>query len=268
MDAPRLLDEVIDALERRRADRSGLAARDDPGRDTAVLSQTDGAAARWCCPSSWRSDHTWRSFPPLSRRASEFTGVALFAGALIWLIALVSYEPSDPVWFFSAGDGRLRRELRRPRRRVPVRASFQVFGYASYVVPALLGVAGWNFFWCRQLDAAYTKAIGAGLLFTCLGALLALVVRQQRAERAHVPRRRLRRRVDRRRLCSAYLNRPGRHHRAPDAADARRHHGDAVLVRPRFAAGIQGGAACRAAVSASFRAWREERRRESRARAK
>ena len=40
----------------------------------------------------------------LSRRASEFAGVALFAAALIWLIALVTHEQSDPVWFFTAGD--------------------------------------------------------------------------------------------------------------------------------------------------------------------
>ena len=37
----------------------------------------------------------------LSRRLSEFLGVALFALALIWLIALVTYEPTDPVWFFT-----------------------------------------------------------------------------------------------------------------------------------------------------------------------
>ena len=39
----------------------------------------------------------------LSRRVSEFAGVALFALALIWLIALVSYSAHDPVWFFNTG---------------------------------------------------------------------------------------------------------------------------------------------------------------------
>ena len=39
----------------------------------------------------------------ISRRISEFVGVALFAMALIWLISLVTYEPSDPVWFFTTG---------------------------------------------------------------------------------------------------------------------------------------------------------------------
>ena len=37
----------------------------------------------------------------LSRRLSEFLGVALFAVALIWLISLVSHDSSDPVWFFT-----------------------------------------------------------------------------------------------------------------------------------------------------------------------
>ena len=39
----------------------------------------------------------------ISRRVSEFVGVALFALALIWLISLASYSPSDPVWFFNTG---------------------------------------------------------------------------------------------------------------------------------------------------------------------
>ena len=36
----------------------------------------------------------------LSRRLSEIIGVALFALAIIWLIALASYSAADPVWFF------------------------------------------------------------------------------------------------------------------------------------------------------------------------
>jgi hypothetical protein len=39
----------------------------------------------------------------LSRRLSEFVGVALFALSLLWLIALASYSASDPVWFFNTG---------------------------------------------------------------------------------------------------------------------------------------------------------------------
>ena len=41
----------------------------------------------------------------LSRRVSEFTGVVLFAFALIWLIALVTHSSADPVWFFNSASG-------------------------------------------------------------------------------------------------------------------------------------------------------------------
>jgi hypothetical protein len=37
-------------------------------------------------------------------------------------------------------------------------------------------IVGWNFFWCRALDAAGTKVIGAGMLFGCLSAFLGLVL--------------------------------------------------------------------------------------------
>ena len=43
--------------------------------------------------------------------------------------------------------------------------SFQLFGYASYLMPATFVIIGWNYFWCRSLDAAGTKVAGAGMLF-------------------------------------------------------------------------------------------------------
>lgn len=112
----------------------------------------------------------------LSRRVSEFLGVLLFAAALIWLIALVTYEPSDPTWFFHSGAqgppanfiGRVGAFL--------AELSFQLCGYASYLVPVVLAVVGWQLFWCRPIDAVYTKAVGAVLLFGCLSSLLTLAI--------------------------------------------------------------------------------------------
>jgi len=100
--------------------------------------------------------------------------VALFALALIWLIALVSYSPSDPVWFFNTGSdlpplnfaGRIGAFL--------AELSFQLLGHAAYLVPTVLVVAGWHYFWCRTVEAAYTKLVGAGMLFLCFSAFLAL----------------------------------------------------------------------------------------------
>ncbi len=111
----------------------------------------------------------------LSRRISEFAGVALFAMALIWLIALVTYEATDPVWFFTT-------EASRPPANFVGRVgaflselSFQLFGYASYLLPVVIAAAGWHYFWCQPPQAAYTKLVGAGLFFGSASAFLSLV---------------------------------------------------------------------------------------------
>ena len=110
----------------------------------------------------------------LSRRVSEFFGVALFAAALIWLIALATYEPTDPVWFFSAGSSAQPANFAGRVGAFLAELSFQLLGYASHLIPAVMVVLGWHYFWCRTLDAQYTKLVGAGLLFGCVSSLLSL----------------------------------------------------------------------------------------------
>jgi S-DNA-T family DNA segregation ATPase FtsK/SpoIIIE len=111
----------------------------------------------------------------VSRRVSEIVGVALFAAALIWTVSLASYEPSDPVWFFSTGSHAVPVNFAGRVGAFLAEVSFQLFGYASYLIPAVLVVIGWNYFWCRKVDAAGTKVTGAVLLFTCSSAFLSLV---------------------------------------------------------------------------------------------
>jgi S-DNA-T family DNA segregation ATPase FtsK/SpoIIIE len=111
----------------------------------------------------------------VSRRVSEFVGVALFAAALIGIIALASYEPTDPAWFFSTGTHAAPANFAGRVGAFLAELSFQLFGYASYLIPAAMVVIGWNYFWCRSLDSAGTKAIGAGMLFASLSAFLGLV---------------------------------------------------------------------------------------------
>ncbi|MBZ5560350.1 MAG: DNA translocase FtsK [Acidobacteriia bacterium] len=111
----------------------------------------------------------------VSRRVSEFVGVALFALSLIWLISLASYEPSDPVWFFSTGAHATPLNFAGRVGGFLAELSFQLFGYTSYLVPAILVVVGWNYFWCRSVDAAATKVTGGTLLFACISAFLSLV---------------------------------------------------------------------------------------------
>jgi DNA segregation ATPase FtsK/SpoIIIE, S-DNA-T family len=111
----------------------------------------------------------------VSHRLSEFVGVALFGAALIWIVSLASYEPSDPVWFFSTGAHAAPANFAGRVGAFLAELSFQLFGYASYLIPAVFVVIGWHYFWCRALDAAITKATGAALLFACISAFLSLV---------------------------------------------------------------------------------------------
>jgi S-DNA-T family DNA segregation ATPase FtsK/SpoIIIE len=112
----------------------------------------------------------------VSRRVSEFVGVALFAAALICIVALASYEPKDPVWFFSAGVNQAPGNFAGRVGAFVAELSFQLVGYAAYLIPALLVVIGWHYFWCRTLEAAGTKATGAMLLVACISTFLSLIV--------------------------------------------------------------------------------------------
>ena len=110
----------------------------------------------------------------LSRRVSEFIGVALFAAALLSFISLASYSGSDPVWFFNTGADLPPANFAGRVGAFVAELSYQLLGYSAYLIPLLLIVLGWHQFWCRTMDAAYTKLIGAGLLFACVSAFLSL----------------------------------------------------------------------------------------------
>ena len=86
----------------------------------------------------------------LSRRVSEFAGVALFALALIWLIALATYSSSDPVWFFNTNTALQPDNFAGRVGAFIAELSYQLLGYAAYLVPIVLAVLGWHYFWCRS----------------------------------------------------------------------------------------------------------------------
>jgi S-DNA-T family DNA segregation ATPase FtsK/SpoIIIE len=111
----------------------------------------------------------------LSRRVSEFLGVALFAAALIWLIALVTYDTGDPVWYFKSLAKQDTSNFVGPVGAFLSEASFQLMGYTAYLFPIVCGVFGWHYFWCQRPDAPYTKIIGGALFLGCSSALLSLV---------------------------------------------------------------------------------------------
>jgi DNA segregation ATPase FtsK/SpoIIIE, S-DNA-T family len=114
----------------------------------------------------------------VSRRVSEFVGVAMFAAALFWIVSLASYEPSDPAWFFRVGvEGSTANFAGRVGAFLG-ELTFQLVGYTAFVIPVALIVAGWNYFWCRSVDAPATKVFGALLLFGSVSTFLSMAFRQ------------------------------------------------------------------------------------------
>ena len=113
---------------------------------------------------------------PLSRKVSEFAGVGLFALSLIWLIALASYDANDPAWFFATGSHDVPANFIGRVGAFLAELSFQVLGFASYLLPALVATAGWQYFWCRPIEAFYTKLTGIGVTFGGASAMLSLLV--------------------------------------------------------------------------------------------
>jgi DNA segregation ATPase FtsK/SpoIIIE, S-DNA-T family len=112
----------------------------------------------------------------LSRRLSEVVGVGLFAVSLIWLVSLASYDAGDPAWFFSTGSNAAPANFAGRVGAFLAELSFQLLGYASFLIPAMVAVVGWRYFWCRPMTAAYTKLTGAFLIFGCASAFLAVTI--------------------------------------------------------------------------------------------
>ena len=112
----------------------------------------------------------------ISRRVSEFSGVALFALALVWLIALTTYDPADAVWFFNSGGRMPPHNFVGQAGALLAELSYQVVGFAAFLLPVIAIVAGWHYFWCRRMSAAGTKAFGLSLMLGSGAALLSLAL--------------------------------------------------------------------------------------------
>jgi len=110
-----------------------------------------------------------------STRLAEFLGLSSFALALMLLISLATYHPGDPAPFFKAGATGPAHNFIGPAGAFLAEMLIpQLFGVAAMLIPMVLGVAGWKLFWCKPIDAPYTKTAGLFLLLFSLSAFLTL----------------------------------------------------------------------------------------------
>ncbi|MEE2635845.1 MAG: DNA translocase FtsK 4TM domain-containing protein [Acidobacteriota bacterium] len=110
----------------------------------------------------------------LSRWVSEFVGIALFAGALFILIALTTYDPADPVWFFTTTGPEPPANFAGRVGAFLAELSYQLVGFSAYLLPAVLVSLGWHYFWCKPIAAVYTKVIGLTLTTACTASFTTL----------------------------------------------------------------------------------------------
>ncbi len=93
------------------------------------------------------------------------------------LIALATFDPRDPAPFFKAGaEGPARNFIGPFGAFLAEMLIPQLFGLASLLLPLVLGLLGWKLFWCRPIDAPYTKTVGNVVLLLSLAGLLSLAV--------------------------------------------------------------------------------------------
>ncbi len=112
----------------------------------------------------------------LSRRVSEFLGVAFFAAALFWLVALATYDPADPVWFFSTGGPEPPVNFAGRVGAFLAELSYQIVGYPAFLLPLVVAAVAWHYFWCQSIEALYTKIIGLALTLGCSASFLSLAL--------------------------------------------------------------------------------------------
>ncbi len=102
-------------------------------------------------------------------------GLVAFAVSLMLLISLATFDPRDPAPFFKAGKDQTTRNFIGPFGAFIAELLIpQMFGLAALLLPLVLGLFGWKLFWCRPLEAPYTKATGLLLLLLSLTAFLTL----------------------------------------------------------------------------------------------
>ena len=110
----------------------------------------------------------------LSRRVSEILGITLFAGALVWLVSLTTYDAGDAVWFFNPDGVTPPVNLVGRVGAFVAELSYQLVGLTAFLIPVQLLVLAWHAFWCRPVGAAYTKLLGLGVLVGCSAGFLSL----------------------------------------------------------------------------------------------
>jgi S-DNA-T family DNA segregation ATPase FtsK/SpoIIIE len=104
-------------------------------------------------------------------------GIVLITAALLILLSLISFLPSDPVFFVGHDEGTVQAHNFIGKAGATVAAfCFWLIGGAAYLLPFLLAIVGWRCFSVGTLSVTLQSAGGSILALWCLSGLLHLDV--------------------------------------------------------------------------------------------
>lgn len=107
---------------------------------------------------------------------NEVLAVVMGAAAVLLLLSFITYDPKDPSWNTASPQ-------QNPSNLIGVVGAYigdfflQLFGLASFAIPALLGYIAYRTFFADRVEIPLRKAAGSSLLLVALSGFLALFPR-------------------------------------------------------------------------------------------
>jgi len=115
--------------------------------------------------------------PTENKRLNELIGFVCIMGAVLLALSLISYSPHDPAFNVSAasmGDNPVRNWIG-PVGSYTADLSFQIFGFAAFLLPVALGILGYRWVRSRAVNSQWATLVGYGLLLLSLPSLLSMI---------------------------------------------------------------------------------------------
>jgi S-DNA-T family DNA segregation ATPase FtsK/SpoIIIE len=114
--------------------------------------------------------------PTENKRLNELIGFLCITVAVLTALALISYSPRDAAWNVSASaqDATTTQNWIGPAGSYASDLLFQVFGFASFLLPMALAVLGWRWLKSQAIHSQVATLIGYALLLLALPSLLTL----------------------------------------------------------------------------------------------
>jgi S-DNA-T family DNA segregation ATPase FtsK/SpoIIIE len=114
--------------------------------------------------------------PTENRRLNELIGFVCIAVAVLLALSLISYSPHDPalnVSTASMAENPVRNWIG-PAGSYTSDLSFQMFGFAAFLLPVAIGLLGYRWFRSRAVDSQWATLAGYALLLLSLPSLLSM----------------------------------------------------------------------------------------------